>query len=269
MNYKKIALPIIQGAVLTVVLTIASILLLSHYGYINLVKPYIIYSGSMEPAIKTGSVVFSVPQKTYLPGDIITYAQNNDKKNPVTHRISFKLYPDGVNGQPVYLVSGDANNNFDKPQVTDEQIIGKVVFHLPYLGYAADFAKKPQGFILLVIVPTTIIIYEELRYLGLELAKQFSKIKSKIKKKEKPDNYLASKRAGLPKLTILIPALGAIFVLIAFSAAYFSDIEKGIGNFFGAAQSFPQTLLFENKRVTIPPYDWSIIEDSHSFIFKQ
>ena len=249
MNYKKIALPIIQGAVLTVVLTIASILLLSHYGYINLVKPYIIYSGSMEPAIKTGSVVFSIPEKTYFPGDIITYAQNNDKKNPVTHRIDLKLYPEGVNGKPVYLVSGDANKDFDKPQVKDEQIIGRVFFHIPYLGYVADFAKKPQGFILFVIIPTTIIIYEELRYLGLELSKLFSKIKSKLKKKEKPDSYLAPKRAGLPKITVLIPVLGAILVFLAFSAAYFSDIEKSIGSIFQAASSFPETLILENKRV--------------------
>jgi len=260
MNYKKIALPVIQGAVLTVVLIIASILLLSHYGYINLVKPYIIYSGSMEPAIKTGSVVFSIPEKTYFPGDIITYAQNNDKKNPVTHRIDFKLYPEGVNEKPVYLVSGDANKDFDKPQVKDEQIIGRVFFHIPYLGYIADFAKKPQGFILLVIVPTTIIIYEELRYLGLELSKLFSKIKSKLKKKEKPDSYLAPKRAGLPKFTVLIPALGAIFVFLAFSAAYFSDLEKSMGSIFQAASSFPETALLENKDISNS--SWPVIVDN-------
>ena len=136
-------------------------------------RPYVVYSGSMEPAIKTASVIVSIPRQNYLQGDIITFSPSGSSKDLITHRIALKQFPEGVTGYPAYLTSGDANEKFDNWEITNDKIIGKVVFSIPYLGYIADFAKKPQGFILLVIVPATIVIYEELKMLKGEFSKFF------------------------------------------------------------------------------------------------
>ncbi|OGM59419.1 signal peptidase I, partial [Candidatus Woesebacteria bacterium RIFCSPLOWO2_01_FULL_39_10] len=130
-------------------------------------RTYLVQSGSMEPAIKTGSIVITLPSSVYSQGEVITFSKNS--KNIVTHRIQAKLYPEGASSSPVYKTAGDANENFDNWEVNNSDIIGKVVFSVPYVGYVADFAKKPQGFILLVIIPATIIIYEELKNIIREL----------------------------------------------------------------------------------------------------
>lgn len=165
----------------------------------------------MEPSIKTGSVILVQKSSDYSQNDVITY--KNVNKTYVTHRIAFK-----ENGE--YLLSGDANKTFDTERVKNEQIVGKVLFSVPYLGYIGNFAKNPKGFILLVIVPTTIIIYEELKY----LKNQFTKIKI-----SKP----------ISRASILIPLIFSLFILGGISIAYFSDTEKSVQNIFGASDTFP------------------------------
>src|SRR3990172_2420160 len=230
--------------------------------YSFLPKPYVVQSGSMEPAIKTASVVFSVPQKSYNPGDIITFAQGGNKEKLITHRIAFKLYPNGVENLPIYKTSGDANEEFDRWEVKPEDIVGRAVFSIPYLGYAVDFAKRPYGFLLLVIVPATIVIYEELKIVGREFFRFFRKVKEDIRikifkqfreKKQKVNEgeigktfineeewniNLSPKGETLRRSSIILPVLGSALVLISFSTSFFFDIETSIGNILGASDDF-------------------------------
>src|SRR4030042_1774281 len=154
----------------------------------KLPKAYTVLSGSMEPAINVGSFVISKPSSFYSKGDIITFSLNGNKKNLITHRIEAKLFPDGVDKEPVYLTSGDANEDFDTGFVKNENIIGKVVFTVPYLGYFANFAKTPKGLLLLVIIPATIVIYEELKSLGSQFLRGVKKLRKKKKRVSIPPN---------------------------------------------------------------------------------
>ena len=129
----------------------------------KLPKTYIVQSGSMEPAIKTGSIVMSYPVESYWIGDVVTFSQRPGSRSLVTHRIMNREFPDGLDNPPVYRTSGDANEDFDTGEVRQDRVVGKVFLTIPYLGYVANFAKQPYGFLLLVIVPATIIIYEELK----------------------------------------------------------------------------------------------------------
>ena len=200
-------------------------------------KAYIVQSGSMQPAIKVGSIVIVQKSDIYNPNDVITFKNSTNDKNPTTHRIHFKEYPEGVSGPAEYLTAGDANEEFDRNKVKDEQIVGKVVLTLPYAGYIADFAKKPYGFILLVIVPATIIVYEELKFLKREFGKGFGKFWTKFRKKNVSFqiNLLPDKTdKPLHKASALVPILGAFLVIVSLSLAYFFDVENSIGNIFGA-----------------------------------
>jgi signal peptidase len=217
----------------------------------KLPKAYVVYSGSMAPAIKTASVVFSIPQESYRPGDIISFRPPTDTDNIVTHRIDFKQYPYGINSSPIYLTSGDANEDIDKWEITNEQIVGRVAFSVPFLGYAVDFAKKPYGFILLVIIPATIIIYEELKF----LFKQFMQLFKRLSKATKA----SSNTQSLSRAGILLPLFGSLLVVTSLTVGNFFDMEKSLGNIFGAASSFAQTARLENKNVA---GDWSVIKDN-------
>lgn len=172
----------LQFILILVVGGIVGIWLAGKYGYIQPIKPYVVLSGSMEPSIKTGSVVIVSPKVFgYAPGDVITFGKS--KNNTTTHRV---VSLTDETGNLAYQTKGDANDNQDAAIVPKTDVVGSVMFTVPYIGYAADFAKKPQGFILLVIVPATIIVYEELRFLHAELKKLLRKPKPTKQKQVTP-----------------------------------------------------------------------------------
>jgi len=153
--FKTIYYVFLGAIVLIAVLLVVSVLPIT-----GNFKVLTVLSGSMAPAIKMGSVVVVKPADNYKIGDIITFGEISKTKTPTTHRI----YEMKVQGsQPVYITKGDANNAPDQREITAKEIIGKVLFDVPYIGYALATAKKPWGFALIIIVPAAIIIYDEIR----------------------------------------------------------------------------------------------------------
>ncbi|MDI6903777.1 MAG: signal peptidase I [Methanocellales archaeon] len=113
----------------------------------------IVLSGSMEPAIKMGSVVVVKPADTLQEGDIICF-KNSEQK--VTHRI-YEVLEDG------FKTKGDANEDPDARIIHPDEILGQVMFSIPYLGYLSHHARSPLGFVLLVILPAALLIIGEIR----------------------------------------------------------------------------------------------------------
>jgi len=129
----------------------------------------VVLSGSMEPAIKLGSIVIVKPASDYKIGDIVTFGPFSKTKPPTTHRVyDIKV----IGGQPVYITKGDANNAPDLREIRKSDILGKVLFSVPYLGFAVDFAQKPAGFALIIIVPAAVIISDEVKKIYAEIKKK-------------------------------------------------------------------------------------------------
>ena len=125
-----------------------------------------VLSGSMEPAIKTGSIVFVKPVGNYKVNDVITFPGSGTDAQPITHRI---VEAKEAEGTILYKVKGDANDAADWQAVPREEVTGKVFFSIPYFGYLLSFAKQPIGFILLIWVPVIMIIWEQLGKIRKEL----------------------------------------------------------------------------------------------------
>ena len=122
-------------------------------------KIKIVKSGSMEPAISTGSIVVVKAFSDYQAGDIITFGKDSKDQVPTTHRIvDIRI----ESGNPIYVTRGDANDTDDSKEVRKNEIIGRVLFHIPVLGYLIDFARQPLGFIVLIVLPAAIVIFDEL-----------------------------------------------------------------------------------------------------------
>ena len=149
--------------------SIAVLLIVSVFPITGNYKLMIVQSGSMAPAIKMGSVVAVKPADDYKIGDIITFGPYTRTKAPTTHRI-YDIKVTG--GEPIYITKGDANNAPDQREITKRDVIGKVLFSVPYLGYAVDAAKKPIGFALIIIVPATLIIIDEIKKIFGEIKKK-------------------------------------------------------------------------------------------------
>lgn len=125
----------------------------------------IVKSGSMEPSIMTGGLVVIQPHADYGVGDVITFGKDTKTHVPTTHRI---IEMREENGRAVYTTQGDANEEADLAPVYEEEVIGRVVFSLPYAGYVLDFARQPLGFALLIAIPAAVVIMGEIAALFRE-----------------------------------------------------------------------------------------------------
>ena len=158
------------------IILIALLLIVSVLPITGNYKVMTVISGSMAPAIKMGSVVVVKPPSAgsgqaadYKIGDVITFGPYSKTKAPTTHRIyEIKV----VDGQPVYITKGDANNAPDAREIKKTDIVGKVLFSVPYVGYAVEFAKQPLGFGLIIIVPAAVIIIDEIKNIIKEVKKK-------------------------------------------------------------------------------------------------
>ena len=94
------------------------------------IMPFIVQSGSMEPVVHTGSVVFTdTNDRDAKVGDIISYKiQEGDEEVMVLHRV---VAIDGDN----ITTKGDANEAIDGVAVTKSMVVGKYVFAIPQIGF--------------------------------------------------------------------------------------------------------------------------------------
>lgn len=111
------------------------------FGY----RPLVVLTGSMEPTIKTGSVLYykKVPQEELKVGDPITFKINNQV---VSHRIN-----NIINGE--YETKGDANDSPDPIKTKYQNILGKdAKITIPYAGYYVWFINQHLYLIIVVII---------------------------------------------------------------------------------------------------------------------
>lgn len=148
---------------------IAGLLIISVFPITGNIKFMVVQSGSMMPAIKVGSIVMVKPVKEYKIGDVITFRKAITGQESTTHRIyDIKV----IEGRSVYITKGDANNTPDTKEIEKGEIIGKVFLNIPYIGYAVDFTRKPLGFALIIIIPATVIIGDEIKKIYGEVKKK-------------------------------------------------------------------------------------------------
>jgi len=167
---KKISIVIANILYTAVVIAVLALALLFVGTKINLFgyEAKVVQSGSMEPYILTGSLIVIAPAEQYRLGDVVTYGPDTSKSVPVTHRIVEKN-SEGARAQ--FVTKGDANEDPDPIAVLQRDIIGKVMFSLPYLGYVIEFARTKLGFGLLIGIPALLIILDEFANITWEVHK--------------------------------------------------------------------------------------------------
>lgn len=134
---------------------------------------YIVMSGSMSPAVKTGSLVIVKPMdpEEIRPKDIITFRSEIESENITTHRV----VEIDKNVELFFKTRGDANEVEDPMPVNANQVIGKVVYSIPYAGYTFYFARSRNGIITILAVLITSISLELIRTLRAERKKNKQK----------------------------------------------------------------------------------------------
>lgn len=157
-NAKKIG-SFFYGLIFCVLILVASIVIISTFKLPGNYKLFVVQSGSMEPSLKKMGIILVKPQNDYQKGDIVTVMEPANPKVSLTHRIS------GVVNEKEkisYITKGDANKDADTEKRPKENVVGKVLFTIPYIGYPVSFAKTKEGLIILIVIPATLLIYSEI-----------------------------------------------------------------------------------------------------------
>ncbi|MBB6453683.1 signal peptidase [Salirhabdus euzebyi] len=109
-----------------------------------------VLSGSMEPGIKTGSIIAVKPggdMTRFKENDVITFME--EEGYLVTHRIT-EVVKSGE--QTLYRTKGDNNDAEDLNPVLSDNVVAEYTgFTIPYVGYFIDFAQSKNGAFLLLI----------------------------------------------------------------------------------------------------------------------
>ncbi len=107
---------------------------------------------SMFPTMQDGSLAILKKDLTYDVGDIVAYqASESGISKVVIHRIVQKS-GDG------FVLKGDNNRSNDPELVKYDQIIGKAVFYVPYVGYLPILVKNPVVFVMTLLTTAVLFI---------------------------------------------------------------------------------------------------------------
>ncbi|KDE59064.1 hypothetical protein EL22_00500 [Halostagnicola sp. A56] len=135
---------------------------------------YVVLSNSMSPSIEAGDVVIVQDRDpaSIETGDVLTFDAADpgeygadDGTSVVTHRV---VDVERTDGGHEFVTQGDANNAPDGSPVEEDQIVGVVAFSIPYIGRVISFAGTRAGIALLIVVPCTLLVVNELYELLFE-----------------------------------------------------------------------------------------------------
>lgn len=144
---------------------------------------YVVLTGSMMPEIMPNDVVITKkkPAEELEVGDIITFVTSDPRLSNiiVTHRIKNKYY-DNTTNKYTYQTQGDYNNTPDFVLAEDENIIGKVIFKIPKIGYIQTLLATKGGLIIVVLVPCLAILSYDIVKLGRNIKKKNTKKESNV-----------------------------------------------------------------------------------------
>ena len=103
---------------------------------------FAVVSGSMEPEIPTGSLVYvkSTNPLEVKAGDIIAFHAARDPGTIVTHRVV-----ENHENEKELITKGDANKTNDMNPTRYDYVVGKVEYHIPKIGFAAQMITSLPG----------------------------------------------------------------------------------------------------------------------------
>lgn len=136
-----IAIILVYNIILIIASSANKMNFINIFGY----KSYIIKTNSMEPTININDVIITkkVERDEIKTGDVITFMQNGEV---ITHRIT------QIDANGEYTTKGDNNNIEDTFKIDYENIEGKHVLTIPYLGKVVQALDNKIVFLIITLI---------------------------------------------------------------------------------------------------------------------
>ena len=141
---------LLSSLALALVITLAVVSFVPRaFGY----TPYAVLSGSMEPELPVGSMVFvhQVDQADIAAGDNATFYRSDGAV--VTHQV-YEVDPAAqtIGTQGIANKNADGSIMHDAEQTPFSRVIGVVSFCVPYLGFVNAYCTTMPGLLVVVAV---------------------------------------------------------------------------------------------------------------------
>ncbi len=196
----KITIKVISWIILIFLILLASILIYYVVSsklyeakgkkYEPLISLYTIISPSMEPNINVYDVVITkkVNPNEIKEGDVITFISSSTLGEglTITHRVKSVIKTDN---DVKFRTQGDNNPIPDSALVTSNNLLGKVIFTIPFLGRIQFLLQSKNGWLFCLLIPAIIVvIYDVVKVLKLSNVKQ--RLNDTLKEEEKDKNLI-------------------------------------------------------------------------------
>lgn len=114
----------------------------------------VIASGSMSPALEVGDIIIvqKVPATNIQVGDIIVF--DSPEEIRTIHRVTQTRTLS--NGTILFKTKGDANPTEETYWTQEEDVHGRVLYKIPYLGWMALIPTIPLTIAIIIIIITLI-----------------------------------------------------------------------------------------------------------------
>jgi signal peptidase len=130
-------------------------------------KPVEVYSGSMVPTLRVGSIAFDRPVSgdSIRVGDVITFQDPYTPGRLVTHRVVRIFH---TKHGLAYRTKGDANATRDPWTIKLSDRVGRMSFSVPYAGYVAWYAHTREVRGALIVLAAIFVLVAAMRRIWRE-----------------------------------------------------------------------------------------------------
>ncbi len=120
----------------------------------------VVLSGNMIPEMQPGDMVVAHHTPSWQIGtrDIISVKDHEDPLHSSPHRIMASRFENGIE---YFYTQDNASGTVDKQKVSQDEILGTMLFRVPRIGFIIDAVKKPEGFLLFVMIPAVYLVLSE------------------------------------------------------------------------------------------------------------
>ncbi len=150
------------GAILAVIALCSMLVIPGFFGY----QMYHVLSGSMEPELPVGSLIYveKGQPEDVADGEVIAFYASTDGGGIITHRAKKNHVVSGT-----FTTKGDANEKEDPTPVSYDSYIGTVRFSIPHLGKALTYLTSAYG---KAVAACVVLLGAVLNFLGSKISKK-------------------------------------------------------------------------------------------------
>jgi signal peptidase I len=122
-------------------------------------QTFSVLTNSMTPSYPPGTflVVRPADVHTLQVGDVVTYQVESNRPEVVTHRITG--FTAGDDGERKLITRGDNNDVADREPVMAVQVRGKLLYAVPYVGFAATALGNTDRSAVITVLAVLMIGY--------------------------------------------------------------------------------------------------------------